>query len=111
MKYLAVFLSFIIVSIIILSAGCLITDTSFEHSYSSPCVGSCVASASSAYLTPVNYSDFNKLLFIFTFSLLLTILNLKHSYNFNKKNVQNDFKILFSLNKHIQAGLLHPKIY
>lgn len=111
MKYLSVFLSFIIISIIILSACCLFTGSTFEHSHSSPCIGSCVASGSTAHLAQLNYSDFNKLLFVFSFSLVLTVISLSYSHNFKRKNEQEDFKILFSLDKHIQAGLLHPKIY
>lgn len=111
MKYLSIALGFIIISIIILSACCLVKSSAFNHAHESPCVGSCVASDNTTYFAQSNYSVFNKLLFVFTISLLTTVLSYAYFNSFVRKYKQNDFKILFYLEKHIQAGLLHPKIY
>jgi|GEM_PF-4901257 hypothetical protein len=112
MKYLAIILSFIVISIIILSACCLAKSSAFEHGHDDgPCIGSCVTTANTAPFANLFNSDFSKLLFTITAFLVLTVFSL---YNFPvlvKKYRQDDFKILFYLDKHIQAGLLHPKLY
>jgi hypothetical protein len=111
MKYLAILLSFIVVSIIILSACCLVQSSTFDHKHKSPCIGSCMVTSNTIYFAQLNYSDFNKLLFVFLVPLASVIVTYTYFYSFVKKSKQNDFKILFYLNKHIQAGLLHPKVY
>lgn len=110
MKSLSLILSLIFVSIIVLSACCLVKGVDMHSDHSSPCLGSCLIDSSAIYSgESFDYFNFNKIIFFFAFTLLLFLIYLP--LNLVNKLKQNDFKIFSSLDKYIQTGLLHPKIY
>lgn len=109
MKYLSLLLSFIIISIIVLSACCLVKGSNIAHSNEASCIGTCLISENTVKISVVDDFIFNKSIFLILI-ILSVVLNYSFKYFVNKFR-QDDFKILFHIDRHIQAGLLHPKIY